>query len=232
MNNPIRIIDQQFNLLAEIDDYSSLIITRHYYEGGKLELTINSNKINTEQLQIGNIIFPSTSTEKSFIIRFVEKDRGKGGKETEIIKITAIHLLQVLGQRITVPPSGQDTESYTNTNSETIIKNYINSNIINSVDSNRNISIFSIAITQNRGPLLDDQTRFKNLFNESIRLNEPYAIGQKVILDSDNKLFVYDVFEGIDRSINQTVNPSAIFSTDLGNIESQQLKTSLLNFKL
>ncbi len=42
---PIRIIDKDFNLLGEIDDYESLIFIRRFSRVGEFELHINLEKI-------------------------------------------------------------------------------------------------------------------------------------------------------------------------------------------
>lgn len=229
-DNPIRIINQNFDLLAEIDDYESLIITRDYYKGGSLELKINRNKNNVEFLQKGNIIFPFNQRNKPFIINFYQLQK-QNGKQDETITIKAIHLVQPFNRRITVPPAAQDTENYTNTNVETIIKNYINSNVVNPTSSNRQIPLYSIAADQSRGPLIDDQTRYKDLFKETVRLSEAYDLGQQIVLDFNTNKAVYDVFEGLDRTFGQTTNPVAVFSPGFGNVERQEVIQNEINYK-
>lgn len=230
VNNPIRIINQSFDLLAEIDDYESLIITRDYYQGGSLELKINRNKKNVEFLQKGNIIFPFNQRNKPFIINFFQLTK-QNGKQNETVLIKAVHLVQPFNRRLTVPPSGQDNESYTNTEVETIIKNYIDSNVVNATNTNRNISIYSIATDQQRGPQIDDQTRFKDLFKETVRLSEAYTLGQQIILDFGTNKAVYDVFEGLDRTFGQSTNPVAVFSPGFGNVEKQEVIQNEINYK-
>lgn len=229
-NNPIRIINQNFDLLAEIDDYASLIITRGYYQGGTLELKINRNKNNVDKLQIGNIIFPFNERNKPFLINFYQLIKSNG-KQDEIVIIKAEHLIKPFNRRITVPPSAQSHESYTNTDVETIIKNYIDSNVISPTDSNRTMSLYSIATDQQRGPQIDDQTRYKDLFKETIRLAEAYDLGQQITLDFGTNKAEYDIFEGLDRTVGQFINPPAIFSPGFGNVEKQEIIQNEINYK-
>ena len=229
-NKPIRIINQSFNLLAEIDDYASLIITRAYFKGGILELKINKNKNNVEFLVEGNIIFPFNERNKPYLINFFQLQK-QDGKQAEIIIIRAVHLVNIFNQRITVPPSGQSHQSFTNTEVETIIKGYIDSNVVNPVNSNRDIPIYSIDTDQQRGPQIDDQTRFKNLLNETLRLVEAYELGQQIILDFNTNKAVYDIFEGIDHSFDQFVNEPVVFSPAFGNVERQEVIINKINFK-
>jgi len=58
MNNiPIRIIDKDFNLLGEIDNYESLIFIRRFFKVGEFELHINLDKQNVDKLQEDRSLF-------------------------------------------------------------------------------------------------------------------------------------------------------------------------------
>ncbi|MDM5349674.1 hypothetical protein QUF65_02075 [Lysinibacillus sphaericus] len=58
-NIPLRIIDDEFNLLGEVDRYSSAQIGISWSGIGELELQINRYLQHADKLVKGNIIFPS-----------------------------------------------------------------------------------------------------------------------------------------------------------------------------
>ncbi|WP_017728482.1 Gp37-like protein [Halalkalibacterium ligniniphilum] len=81
---PIRIIDTDFNLLAEIDDYESLIYHPCWHKKGDFELRININKRNTDALQKGNLIMlQSERTEETSVSRTENLKEGIQGLVVE-----------------------------------------------------------------------------------------------------------------------------------------------------
>ncbi len=63
---------------------------------------------------------------------------------------------------------------------------------------------------------------------EIFQINE---LGCKIDLDLDNKQYVFEVYQGLDRSINQVVNSKAIFSTEFENISNQKYVDSDNNYR-
>lgn len=77
---PIRILTPILDLLAEIDDYESLLFTRRWHEVGEFELRINRYKRHTELLQRGNLIMLGASMNKVGIIRHREIELDENGR--------------------------------------------------------------------------------------------------------------------------------------------------------
>ena len=229
MAYPIRILDSQFNLLTEISSYSSLIIRRNFYMGDTLNMTINRNKLGTEHLLEGNILYNPSSLDQVFIIRYAKSETERDVSR-DILNIRAVGCLQSLKQRIIVPPSGQSHERYLSTPLETILKNYINNAVISPTDTTRAISLFNLIATQGRGPVITDQSRYKNLFDEVLRLTDGtnYSICSRINLETEK--IDFDWREGVDRSFGNGVNSEAVFSLEFGNVESQEYINSRLNY--
>ncbi len=227
---PIRIISPEFDLLAEIDDFESLQFTRRWYRQGEFELHININKNNTEVLQKDNLIMLGADTHKVGIIRHREIKLDDQGNASEELIIKGPSLQGITGRRVTVPPAGQGYDRI-RANTETVIKHYINTNIINPTDVSRKIPQVIIASDLFRGIEVPWQTRFEQLDTVLQEIAEWCDIGWDIYLDIENKKWVFDVFEGRDLTTDQEELPPVIFSVEFDNIKEQHFIDSSLNYK-
>lgn len=212
--HPIRIIDVDFNLIAEIDDYESLIWTRRWHKPGEFELHINANKQNTGALQKGRLLLAG---DKAGFILHRELKQGN----TEQIMVKGTSLASVVGRRITVPPAGYAYDRV-NANPETIMKGYVDRNCVAPVDGSRAIPNLAIGADQGRGSKIVYQTRYKQLDSELEKLSLVSGLGWDVLFDWEEQRWVFEVLEGRDLTAGQAVNPPVIFSADFDAVRQQE----------
>ncbi|MBC2722348.1 siphovirus ReqiPepy6 Gp37-like family protein [Desulfosporosinus sp.] len=212
---PIRIIDKQFNLYAEIDDYESLIWTRRWHKAGEFELHISVDKANTGQLQKGRIV---VAGDKAAFILHREISVGENGEETILIKGTTI--ASMVGRRITVPPAGFAYDRV-ETTAEEAMKHYVDKNCVNPVDLRRKMPSLAIAPNLSRGPNIVHLSRLKALDAELEAISLSSGLGWDVILDTVSKQCIFETYEGRDLTAGQTVNPPVIFSVDFDAVKVQ-----------
>jgi hypothetical protein len=227
---PIRILTPVLDLLAEIDDYESLLFTRRWHEVGEFELRINRHKKHTELLQRGNLIMLDASRNKVGIIRHREIALDEGGKASETWLVKGIALKGVVARRITVPPAG-DSHDRANGSAETVMKHYVNNHVVNPVDAKRKIDMVVLASDQQRGSTINWESRFKNLAEELIEISKASGLGWDVILDFQQKKWIFDVFEGRNLTVNQTENPPVIFSPQFESLKQLSFVESDYNYK-
>lgn len=213
----VNIIDRDFNYLGQIDNYTSLMLGKSYHGISSCELHLQADAVNADKLLKENIIF--TSSNKAYVILY----RERGSKDNAMV-IRGLEIKSYLSRLLTYPPSGQAYHRV-NSNIETIMKTYITTQL-----TRKGITGIEVAVNQNRGTTTVFQTRYKNLASELEKLSILGGIGWDVVLDLQNKKFIFDIVEGIDRSINQSINPPAIFSTEYDNIGEQTLVESKLNY--
>jgi hypothetical protein len=227
---PIRILTPILDLLAEIDNYESLLFTRRWHEVGEFELRINRYKRHTELLQRGNLIMLGASKNKVGIIRHREIELDENGKKTENWLIKGISLKGVAAQRITVPPAN-DSHDRANGPAESVMKHYINNHIVNPVDVKRKIDMVVIANDWQRGSSISWESRFKKLDEELAEISKASGLGWDVILDFQQKKWMFEVFEGRDLTVNQSVNPPVIFSPQFESLKQLSFVESDYNYK-
>ncbi|MCU6603843.1 siphovirus ReqiPepy6 Gp37-like family protein [Peribacillus frigoritolerans] len=221
----IRLFDKDFNFMAEIDDYESLQFTRRFFSVGEFELRIHADKKHVDLIDKGILIVLGNQFHKVGIIK--SRSISLDGEQWVFQGPT---LKGITGQRITVPPVGLAYDVYKGS-AESAMKHYINANVINPVDTRRKITQVSTIATSNRGSQVNWQSRFKVLSEELQGIAETTEMGWEIFFDPVAKTWLFDIVQGMDRSINQTINPPVIFSPDFRNVKSQEYTDSDLNYR-
>lgn len=221
---PIRIFTPSFQLLGEIDDYESLQFSRCFQRPGEFELHINLNKNLTETLVEDNWIY--LTPKKVGVIRHREVNR----ENAEQLMIKGYTLKGLLTRRITVPPIGKAYDKIRG-NVETVLKHYVEQNAVNPVDSSRIIPNLVIAENLFRGPVIEWQSRYKNLADELEKISFSYGFGWDVFLDLEKQKMVFEVIPSRNVTVSQSESPPVIFSVDFDNIKSHVFTDSVMNFK-
>lgn len=228
MKKPIRIISPNFDLLGEIDNYVSLIFIRSFFEVREFELYVSVDVPNANELKQDNIILLGSDKNKAGIIEHIEKAVDEEGKELVLVKGPT--LKGITRRRTTVPPIGQAYDRAEG-NQETIIKHFVNNNIVNPADADRKIPQVVIAEDKNRGSQDRWRTRYEQLDEKISEIAIYSDLGWDMWLDTENQRWVFDVIEGRDLTANQDILPPVIFSVDFENIGRRHFIESLLNYK-
>lgn len=227
---PIRIFSPNIDFQAEISNYESLIFVRSWSGIGDLELRINRYKNYTETLKKGNIIVVGNQLHKAYIILHKEIELDEKGKITENWIIKALELKSVVGRRITLPPSHTAYDNRRGA-AETVMKHYVDRNIVNPSNVARKIDQLVIAEDQGRGMTVDWSSRLKNVAEELSAISSYAKVGWNVRVDYDTKKWIFDVSEGKDLTVNQTENSPVIFSPEFDSIKEMSFSDSDMNFK-
>lgn len=226
----IRVLSPDLLLLAEIDNYESLIFTRSHYGIGSFEFRINANKSHVETLQKKNLILIGNDSKKVGIIQYREIGFDDSGKQSEQWVIKGSTLDVVMKQRIVVPP-GSVAEDAVSGSGETVIKHYINNHLVNPVNPHRKVDNLTIGQNYERGTNVSVASRYDelDLLVESIATQT--GVGYEVILDFTNDLWVFDCYTGADRTTEQDINPPIIFSTEFETLSNASFTDSDLEYK-
>lgn len=217
----IEIINSEFKLLGIISNYESLIFNRLWHGVGKFELHVNKNKKNVDKLQKDNFIIVNKHENKVGIIEDIQLDCNN----TKTLIVSGRQLKGITNRRLTV------TDTYdrvAKTQAENVFKHYINNHMIDSyyneiATPERNISWLELVETQNRGLETVWQSRYEYLDVLMEHISKDTGLGWDIVLDLAQECAFFDVYEGKDRSINQTVNPPVIFSDKKRNLLTSKI---------
>ncbi|MFL1998343.1 siphovirus ReqiPepy6 Gp37-like family protein [Lysinibacillus irui] len=230
MKKPIRILSLNMDILAEIDSYESMFFNRSWHGIGAIELRINRHMKYANTLLKNNLILVGTDMNKVFIIKHREIELDDQGKITENWIIKGYALKSIIAQRITIPPEHTAYDNRSGS-AETVMKHYVNNNLVNPIDVRRRIPQLVIAPDKLRGIHTVYSSRFKNVAEEMSTISLASGLGWDVTLDIRNKKWVFDVVEGKNLVAGQSINPPVIFSPQFESLKSLQYTQSELNYK-
>lgn len=226
----IRIFDKNINLLAEIDNYESLEITRKFNKIGEFELRISSNRLHTEKLVKNNLILFHKDFNKVGIILHREFGYSQGKESTDLLIVKGCLLNGLVGRRIVIPNINDSFMSF-NGSQEQIIKSFVEMNLIKVSDPSRKINNLKIMPNLNRGTKDSWRCSYKLLSDLLNEICEYSGLGWNITLDVRNKKFLFDVIESRDLTINQKERQPVIFRSDFNNIITRQYIESIINNK-
>lgn len=151
------------------------------------------------------------------LIRHREIELDESGKQSETWVVRGPTLQGIAAQRITVPPSGKAQDRLT-APVETIMKTWVQNNAADPVDTDRKVERLVIANDYERGETIERGTRYRQLHEELEKLSVYSGLGWNIYIDFENRQFVFDVFEGVDRTAGQSDNPRVIFSPEYDSL--------------
>ena len=211
-------MNDQFERLAIIDDYSSFIWSTRYYTTGDFQLIVNADD-KYMNLFVKGYYVVRDDDENVGIIETITIDRNEDGNDVMVVKgrfLDSIIARRIIAVQTTV--SGKISAC---------IERLLDENIINPDDSDRQISNFIID-SYEIATTMQAQYTGKNLLETISNICETYGIGYKVTLNSDNE-FVFQLYEGVDRTYDQSVNTWVIFSDTYDNLLSSQYEENYNN---
>jgi len=205
------IMSNQFERLAVIDDYISFIWTSRYYAVGDFELCLDVNNDNINLIKKDYFVVRDDD-ENVGIIEEIKIERNDDGQE--ILIVSGRFLAGILERRIIA------TQTTVTGKVSACITKLIQDNVTAPAISARKINNFIIgSFTVNT--TMEAQYTGKNLLETISNICETYSLGFKIILNSNNQ-FVFQLYQGVDRTYDQNVNPWVIFSDQYDNLLSSE----------
>lgn len=228
---PIRIINQQFELVAEITQYEALTVPYQLYGTEPLELKINKHMPLSAKLQHGHIIFLNDDLDNAFEIRHKEIALDANGKASENWTIKALPLHSWLGSRICMPPIGHGRHLIEGLNPLETVVEMVRFNALAPENPNRLLQNLVIGNVDSQDTTISVDLRFGNMLEKIQELAQFHRFGVRIRPDVAAKRFVLDVYVGDNKTIHQSALPPVIFSPDYGTIAELEYIQSSLDYK-
>jgi len=230
----IRIYDPDFNWIDVVRMPESVQFSRDIHGAGQFEIHIHPETPGAVSLcQRDNIIMIDGRSDITGIIRSFALSDGVDKQEFAIYGETGAGFFR---QRVCVPPTnsqvyGSDGFDKMNANAETVLKHYVNRNIVNPYDISRKIPHFEILVNKNRGAVIEWQARYTVLLEEISAISKLANIGFKVYADFNAKKWFFDVLNGTDRTTAQNVLSPVKFTMEYQNVASYSFTEDYGNFR-
>jgi len=216
------IFDRDLNFQGILESFFSLRWIRRYSKCGEFELHCSLTPETLELLQRENVILKKDDLEAGYIeYRNLKHDRQ--GKEILVIK--GKFLTGYLGRRIIWGIENLSTTA------ELAMRQLINNHAINPANTDRKIDMLTLGDLKGYTNNIDKQVSYKNLLETVEEISSTDGLGIRTLLDIENKQMIFDIYEGLNRTAEQSENAPAIFSREFENVLEQEYTDSFNNYR-
>ena len=218
------VLNADFESIAVIDTYESMIWTDRYNAYGDFEIYFAMDESLLEYIKEDYYLWLKES-DHSMIIEDIKIDADT--EEGNRLIVTGRSLESILERRIIW---GQRIFSG---NLQNAIQTMLNENIISPSVADRKIANFIfVPSTDSKitSLTIDNQYTGDDLYTVIKGLCEENNIGFKIVLTDDNQ-FAFSLYAGADRSYDQTENPYVVFSPNFENIINSNYVSSKAGYR-
>ena len=204
------VLNRSFEQVCMIDTFESFIWTERYDCCGNFEIYTVVDTGLLSQIEQDFYLWLKDSDAVMIIEEIqIQSDIETGNKLT----ISGRSLESILDRRIIWKQT-----SFINQPIQNVIKTLIENNVTSPELSYRRINNFIFnEVSGISNPSISIQFTGDNLYDAIEGLCKSFNLGFKVTLN-DNNQFVFSLYEGVDRSYDQAVNPYVIFSPKFENL--------------
>lgn len=204
------LLDTDLNFVAPLEGYQSVIWTTRYYESGDFEFYIPAI---TEMLNLLKEDYYITRDDDFTQCMIIEGIRITTDVESgNYIIVTGRSLKSILHRRVIWKQTVVEGAV------EDCVHKLINENAINPAINKRKINKLVLGAKLGITETMSAQYTGDNLGEVIETICKKYALGYDILLDLEEKQFIFVIFSGADRSFNQTENPYVVFSNDFENL--------------
>ena len=198
------ILGPDIELQGIIDGYSSLRWRRRFFEPGEFELHCKASAENLALLREGNIIH-RLDRQEAAIIEGVTVEGTDNGDE---ITATGRMGSSMLDRRIITP-----TINFSGT-VEAAMRKIVSDNAITA----RPLPHLTLGSAAGLTPACTFQATYKTVLSVCEALAKAAPLGFRVRLDVPGKQWIFEVYDGTDRTVTQHDRPYVLFSDEFRNI--------------
>jgi hypothetical protein len=215
------VFDLDLNWLGTIDDFVNSELLLSYDSLGSLDLTLDGTSEFASLLQVDRIITKSTDLSRGYLI----KTREYLDEKSSELQIIAPSLNVLLNDRLVL---GQ--QEFTGS-IENVMKSFVLVNAVQPANPNRIIP--NLVISENWGIPIETTEGAVNqyLCDYLYELCKKHDVSFDILLDHENKKFVFDVWQGMDRTTNQNVHSPVVFAKEFENVLKQHYTESVRDWK-
>lgn len=202
-NTPIRVYSPGLRFLGAVENHTSLIWTRRYYEPGDFELHAPVTPKNMKLLRPGNIIAKRGDNEAAVIEDREDEESDIKNEVTRGGRFLSSYLDYRLCGKSTINFSGRVEMAM--------------HQLIACADP---IPLLHLGAINGFNEQVEFQVTMKNLCTYITKLAKSSALGYRVRPDFKNKKLIFEAYKGIDRTLSQGVNNRVIFSEAYENLNN------------
>ena len=202
------IYDLDFNFIGTIDSFKSLRWTRKYFEAGEFEIVLAADSRNLDLFKKDRLIIRNNYTESGIIETIAYQDNGTD----EDLTVSGRFLSSILERRIV-----KSTINFNGTSIDGM------KSLLNQMST---FPSFEIEQTTIPSEQIQFQCSYKNIYDYLIKLAKYSGIAFRIVPNVENKVFIFENWQGSDRTSQQDENERYSFSDLEHNIDNVSLTSS------
>lgn len=209
--------DTTFDSIGEVNQYESLIWPDKFNGYASFELWAPITEENSEYFKKGNILW--CGGDNAAVIEIVKSEIDENGTKTYNVKGRTLEML--LTTRII-----WGTYNAVNKDTSTAMYEIVNQNCVNPSNANRKIPYLKLAEDLKFGGKITYQKTGGEVYDSLSTIASTYDLGFSVLFRPKTKELIFEVLEGVDRTVEQSVNDPVEFSTELEDLLSSSYYTN------
>lgn len=191
---------------------AEMLYTRRWRSYGQFEITLPEM---APYIAKDHMIIWDNDQRKNGIIKYIHLE------DDGTVTIKGFSLLWWMTDRIILPDPGMDYVSYY-APAEDIMIDLVRKNAVDCADAARNMADLITADSMGRGEEIAYQNTYGNLMDALSELSAASGLGIGIYPDLQNRRYIFEVLEGVDRSAGQQENPRTVFRRSYGNIQKAE----------
>lgn len=201
--------DTNLDMQGIIDSFISLRWRRKYFEAGEFEVVLPVNDKIEKLVKHDMIVMRNNYTEAGIIETIEYDDNGTD----ETVTISGRFLSGILDRRIV--------------KSKINYIGYVIEGMNTIIDAMTPFTTQweTVAVSMS-SPAISFQVTYKNVYEYLCKLSRFSNIGFRIVPNVETKVFMFEVYKGLDRTSSQSTNEIYAFSDDRDNIEKGSLIVS------
>lgn len=216
----INVLNENLEKIAVIDSFTSLMWCKRYNEIGALDLEIEAS---AETLSTFKKHYYITRDDDDTIFRIEARELDTTDEGEDVLIIGAVDCKSILNQRII-----WDQVNWGTGTTEDFIRYLVLYNVIN-VPFARKIMNFEMQPKKGFTETIEQQVTYDQLGDKITEVCKAYGYGWRILFF--NNKFHFDLYKGVDHSIDQNENIRLIFSPEYENLVSSKYNEDVSDFK-
>ncbi|AUN26220.1 hypothetical protein RSJ21_13520 [Clostridium botulinum] len=216
------IFNRDLELKGILDTFTSLRWIRRYSKTGELELHCALNSNTLKLLKRENLIYKKDDAEAGYI---ETRQLKIGDNGQEYLEVKGRFLTNYLDRRISWDRVNFDGKT------EKLMRELVDKNAINPTNINRKIPNLILGDLKEFTEDIKYSNSFGNILDCLENMSKTSNLGYRNLLDIKNRRIIFDVYKGVDRTINNGTIAPCIFSRSFENILEQEYTDSLNNYR-
>lgn len=209
--------DTTFDSIGEVNQYESLIWPGKFNGFGTFELWAPITEENSQYFKKGNILW--CGGDNAAVVEIVKSEIDEIGTKTYNVKGRTLEML--LTTRII-----WGTYNAVNKDASTAMYEIVNQNCVNPSNANRKIPYLKLAEDLKFGGKITYQKTGGEVYDSLSTIASTYDLGFNVLFKPKTKELIFEVVEGVDRTVEQSTNDPVEFSTELEDLLSSSYYTN------